>query len=205
MVTIDAIGAQKSVVATLTKAKADYVISLKGNQGNLHKDARLWLDTEAAAQKLPFHQTIEKGHGRLETRRYWLSTDLGWFEGRATWAGLKSVGMVESERIVSGKTTVERRYYLGSVTEIQQFAAAVRNHWSIENQEHWVLDTLFGEDLHQARKDHRAVNLALVRRLALNLLRRDTVDQRSLRRRRRLAGLNDALRSTFLFGEEVAT
>jgi predicted transposase YbfD/YdcC len=109
--------------------------------------------------------------------------------------------MVESERTIGEKTTLERRYYLASVQDLRQFAHAVRNHWSIENQEHWVLDTLFGEDAHQARKDHRAVNLALVRRLALNLLRRNVDDKRSLRRRRRLAGLNDTLRTHFLFGE----
>jgi predicted transposase YbfD/YdcC len=201
VVTIDAIGAQKKIVQHLTKEKADYVISLKGNQGNLHADAKLWLDTESKENRIPMMQTVEKSHGRIETRRYWLSTDLLWLNAREDWAGLQSLGMVEAERTVKGKTTVERRYYISSLDKVDRFSEAVRDHWSIENQQHWVLDVQFGEDDHRARKDYRAPNLATVRRIALNLLRRNADDKRSLRRRKRLAGLNDTLRAQFLFGE----
>ena len=203
LVTIDAIGAQKKIVQCLRAAKADYAISLKGNQGTLHEDAKLWLDTEAQAMRIPMTQTLEKSHGRIETRRYWLSDDLTWFDARENWDGLRAVGMVESERTVGSKTSLERRYYITSLTNVERFAGAVRDHWAIENKEHWVLDVQFGEDAHQARKDHRAANLAVVRRIALNLLRRNGTDKRSLRRRMRLASLDDRLRAHLLFGRTL--
>lgn len=146
-------------------------------------------------------EAVEKDHGRIETRRYGLSTEIDWLEQKPEWAGLVAVGRVESIREVGDKTSMECRYYLCSVTEVARFAEAVRGHWSIENQQHWVLDVQFGEDANRARKDHSAENLALIRRMALNLLRRDSKAKDSLRRRKLRAMLSDNYRSHLLFGD----
>lgn len=125
---------------------------------------------------------VDKGHGRLERRCYWQSGAVSWFADRAQWVGLRSVGVVEATRQVGDKTTVERRYYLSSLpVDAAAFARAVRGHWAIENQCHWVLDMVFGEDQSRARTGHAVANLGLLRRLALNLLRRDKTCQRGAR------------------------
>lgn len=146
-------------------------------------------------------EAVEQDHGRIETRRYGLSTEIDWLEQKPQWAGLVAVGRVESIREVGDKTSTECRYYLCSVTEVARFAEVVRGHWSIENQQHWVLDVQFGEDANRARKDHSAENLALIRRMALNLLRRDSKAKDRLRRRKLRAMLSDNYRSRLLFGD----
>jgi len=204
-VTIDAIGCQKTIAAQLTTAGADYVLSLKENQPALHGDVKLFLDTEVNAGKLTTLKTLDKDHGRVETRRYWLSDRLDWLAARSSWDGLKAVGLVESVREIGGKMSTERRYFLSSVTDLESFAHTVRAHWSIENQEHWVLDVQFGEDANRARKDHSAANLALIRRMSLNLLRRNGTDKRSLRSRKLRAALSDDYRARLLSGGETST
>lgn len=200
IVTIDAMGCQREIAKKIVAKKADYVLALKENHPQLHEDVQLWLDTELAQKRLPWHETIDKGHGRIEIRRYALSTQLDWLEQKKHWAGLQAVGVVESVREIGGKVTTERRYYLCSIDEVQQFAQVVRNHWGIENQQHWVLDVQFGEDANRSRKDHSPENLALIRRTALNLLRQAEDSKRSLRRRKLVALLNDDYRSRALFG-----
>jgi predicted transposase YbfD/YdcC len=211
LITIDAIGAQKNLVSQIVSGGADYVIALKGNQEKLHEGAKTFLDSEIEEKKLsPFHDGIVKDHGRIENRIYYLSSDLSWLdeETKNLWSGIESVGVVESQRTVikTGKTTTEKRYYINSTTDIEQFASAVRQHWAIENQQHWVLDVQFREDDHIARKDHRAANLALIRRIALNLMRAHSTSEdqkRSMRRRKRLAGLTDQRREQLLFGTKL--
>lgn len=200
LVSIDAIGCQKDIARQIVEAGADYVLALKDNHPTLHEDVRLYLDTELGQGRLPVLETVEKEHGRIETRRYGLSTEIDWLEQKPQWAGLVAVGRVESSREVGDKTSTECRYYLCSVTEVARFAEAVRGHWSIENQQHWILDVQFGEDANRARKDHSAENLALIRRMALNLLRRDSQAKDSLRRRKLRAMLSDNYRSYLLFG-----
>ena len=124
--------------------------------------------------ELDFFQTVKKDYGRFETRRYYQSTEIGWFADRHRWEGLQSVGMVESLREIKGQKTVERRYYLSSLLlNVQLFARSVRSHWNIENKVHWVMDVCFGEDRSRARSGHAAENLATLRRLALNMLKRE--------------------------------
>ena len=136
----------------------------------------------SGAANLAELETVEKNHGRLETRRYYQSAELAWFADRAKWEGLQSVGLVEATREVGGKTTVERRYYLSSLKNgVEQFAKAVRGHWGVENSLHWVLDVVFGEDDSRARSGYAAENLAATRRLAVNLLRRDKTCKRSIK------------------------
>jgi predicted transposase YbfD/YdcC len=184
IVTADAMHCQKQIAKEIIEADADYVLALKGNQGTAFQEIKTFLD-EAVSRSdkgLAFKETIDKGHGRLETRRYWQSQQIGWFADRDQWEGLKSVGLVESTREKNGLKTVERRYYLSSLTlDAEQFARAVRGHWSIENQLHWVLDVVFAEDQSRARTEHAAENLAALRRLAVGLLRKDQKCKRSIK------------------------
>ena len=186
IVTLDAMGCQKEIAREIQEADADYVLALKGNQGLCHREIKSYLDDavarhdeKAPARRNPvplaFHETVEKDHGRMETRRYWQSGHLAWFAESQEWEGLRSVGVVESVRQVGdGPVTTERRYYLSSLNvDVRTFARAVRGHWAVENSLHWVLDVQMGEDRSRARTGHAAANLATLRRLALNLLKQD--------------------------------
>jgi predicted transposase YbfD/YdcC len=184
IVTADALHCQTDTAKEIIEADADYVLALKGNQGTAFAEVKSFLDEaiQRADKALVFLETVEKGHGRLETRRYWQSQNLGWFADKEKWEALRTVGVVESVREIKGQRSVERRYYLSSLPlQIQRFAQAVRGHWSIENQLHWVLDVVLGEDQARARTAHAAENLAALRRMAVNLLRRDQLCRRSLK------------------------
>jgi predicted transposase YbfD/YdcC len=195
IVTADALHCQKTIAREILEADADYVLALKGNQATAHEEIKAYLDDAVARQApgLAALTTVDKGHGRLETRRYWQSEAIGWFADRAEWPGLRSVGLVEATREIGGKLSVERRYYLSSLPQdVALFARAVRGHWAIENQCHWVLDVVFREDQSRARSGHAVANLGLLRRLALNLLRQDRSLARGLHRKQLHAALNPA-------------
>ena len=201
VVSTDAMGCQKAIAQTIIDAGADYVLALKDNHPTLCEDVQLWLDTEGACGRLPIQETIEKDHGRIEIRRYTLSNQIDWLEAKPDWAGLQAVGRVESIRIIGDQTSTEHRYFLCSLTDPERFAASVRGHWGIENQQHWVLDVQFGEDACRTRNDHSAENLALIRRIALNVLRHNGPSRDSIRRRKLRAALNDDYRLRLLFGQ----
>jgi predicted transposase YbfD/YdcC len=197
IVTLDAMGCQKKIAKEIVEADADYVLALKGNQEKVHEEVKSFLDATLEekqrrrppgalapkeAQTLQAFETVEKDHGRLETRRYYQSDCLAWFADKGKWEGLASVGLVESVRERDGKTTLERRYYLSSLKlGVETFARAVRGHWGVENKLHWVLDVCFGEDQSRAREGYAAENLATLRRLTLNLLRREKTKKRGIR------------------------
>lgn len=184
IVTADALHCQKQIAREIIAADADYVLALKGNQGTAFAEVKSFLDDAVARgdQTLAHLETVDKGHGRLEVRRYWQSQTLDWFADLAQWEGLRSVGIVERVRETQDQRTVERRYYLSSLpVDVPRLAKAVRGHWSIENQLHWVLDVVFGEDQARARTEQAAENLAALRRLAVNLLRRDKKCKRSVK------------------------
>jgi predicted transposase YbfD/YdcC len=184
IVTADAMHCQKNVAKEIIEADADYVLALKGNQGTAFGEVKSFLDDAVSRvdPSLVFVETVEKGHGRLEVRRYWQTEKLDWYADKEQWEGLRSVGLVESVRELNNQRSVERRYYLSSLpVDIQRFAKAVRGHWSIENQLHWVLDVVFGEDQARARTEQAAENLAAMRRLGINLLRRDKKCKRSIK------------------------
>ncbi len=183
IVSIDAMGCQKKIAREIIDADADYVLALKGNHGSAHEEIKCFMDDmvmrwqadESLEPELGYYETIEKSHGRIETRRYWQSNQIEWFEERKAWEKLTSFGMVESIREINGETSVERRYYLSSLeNSITQLAGAVRNHWRVENSLHWVLDVTFKEDDSRARSGNSAQNLAILRRLAVNALKRST-------------------------------
>jgi len=145
-------------------------------------------------------ETMEKDPGRIEIRRYALSDQIDGLEAQPDWAGLQAVGRVESTRII-GETSTECRYFLCSLAERDRFAAIVRRHWGIKNQQHWVLDVQFGEEACRTRKDHSAENLAVIRRMALNVLRHNGPVRDSVRRRKLRAALNDDDRLRLLLGQ----
>ncbi|MEM9949863.1 MAG: ISAs1 family transposase [Cyanobacteria bacterium P01_D01_bin.36] len=180
IVTIDAMGTQTDISKQIIDQGADYVLSLKGNQHHLHEDVAQLFDW---AQKTQFKdieheafQTIDKGHGRIEIRRYWLLEQVEHLENADRWEGLKRVGMVEAERRVAGKpTTREQRYYLVSLDGgVKRFAQAARKHWGVENNLHWSLDVIFGEDDSRIRKGHAPENMTVMRKIALNLLAKES-------------------------------
>ena len=192
IVTLDAMGCQKNIAKEIREADAEYVLALKGNHEVVHEEVKSYLDDaiQRQAKELVSHETVEKDHGRQETRRYWQSADLDWFADRAKWEGLQSVGVVEARRQVGeGPVTVERRYYLSSLApEAARFARAVRGHWSVENQCHWLLDVQMGEDQSRVRAGHAAQNLGTLRRLALNLLKREKTKKRGIKGKQKNAG-----------------
>ena len=159
VVTIDAMGCQKSVAQAIVKQEADYVLALKDNHPTLHEEVASWLDYCDARGDVYQVESIEKDHGRLETRRVVVSTELDWLEAKPEWAGLKAVAMVESTREAAGKgrlqASVQRRYFLCSMTEPARIAQAIREHWHIENQQHWTRSC----SVNSRRNQHSAIAL----------------------------------------------
>ena len=201
IVTIDAMGCQKTVASEIVHAGADYVLALKNNHPTVLEEVAVYFDDALARQTsagqfqqpMDAHETLDKGHGRIEQRRYYHTTDIDWFADKPLWTGLKSIGMVESVRHINGHATRQRRYYLSSLEmDAPNFARAVRGHWGIKNPLHWCLDVNFGEDQSRARTKFAAQNLATLRRLCLNLIKSHANPQkRSVRRQKRIAALSE--------------
>ncbi|MCP4592058.1 MAG: ISAs1 family transposase [bacterium] len=136
-----------------------------------------------------YSETTDGDHGRIEIRRYWLTTDIDWFEDADDWPGLQAFGMVEAERTVGdAETTVHRRYYLTTLEDVGALARAVRSHWGVENSLHWVLDMAFDEDHSRVRSGHAAENFAIVRQVALNLLKQEKAEKVGIKTKRKMCG-----------------
>ena len=180
IVTIDAMGCQKDIAEQIAKAEADYVFGLKGNQSGLHDDVKLYFEHMKVTEKTA---TKEKNHGRIETREYFLETDIDWLPQKSEWADLNAIGMIKSKVVEKDILREETRYFITSLTDVKVFAKAARAHWGIENSLHWCLDVVFHEDLSRTRKDNSAENFAVIRHIALNILKNYPVKM-SLRRKR---------------------
>ena len=189
IVTLDAMGCQKEITKLIVEQGADYVICLKGNQGKL-RDHVAKVTSEVIGKK--FHdctqahtQHIENSHGRREIRDYWIINDGNTDGPDSDWLGLRSFGVARSEVTTNGKTTMDTRYFITSLPcRVNDFARAVRAHWSIENTLHWCLDVTFREDESRIRVGHAPENMAVVRRLALSALKQTPAPPRQPRKRR---------------------
>lgn len=198
IVTIDAMGCQREIAAQIISQKADYVLSLKGNQGILHEEVAEYFawarETRFKGIEYDYCQTIEKDHGRIEGRRCWITEDTEWFTEKAEWSGLRSFIMVEAEREVLGQAaTVERRYFISSLpADARQALRAVRSHWQVENSLHWVLDVAFREDACRTRTGHAPENLATLRHMAVNLLKQERSCKLGVKSKRLKAGWDES-------------
>lgn len=193
IVTIDAMGCQKKIAESIAKKGADYLFSLKGNHGDLHDDVKVFfngcLKDDFKDVSYDYHETVDGGHGRVETRKIWTVSDIDWLYGKCLWQGLKTIGMVESERQIGNETSTERRFFISSLdSNAKVFAKAVRNHWGIENGLHWALDIAFREDESRIRKDNAPENFSVLRHIALNLLKAEKTFKGSLKTKRLMAG-----------------
>ncbi len=196
IVTIDAMGCQKEIARQIIEAHADYLLAVKGNQGQLYEDVR---DLFEGAEQFGFEgipydfaRTLNKNHGRLETRQCWVITDpdcLDYLQTRQQWAKLNAVVKVTAQRETATETTVKSRYYISSLAgQAKTLLEATRRHWGIENSLHWSLDVTFREDQSRVRKDHGPQNLAVLRQIALNLLKQVTTLKRGIQGKRLKAG-----------------
>ena len=204
VVTIDAMGCQREIAAKIIEKGADYVLALKGNQGSLRDDVELFFTEQKerrfADAAMSRHQTLEKSHGRIETRTYSAVSAAGWLAKRHSFSELKSIVMVESIReIIGGKTEQEIRYYISSLTaDAARQGDAIRSHWAVESH-HWVMDMVFRDDECRIRKDHSPANFATIKHIASNLMRAK-VDKNSMRVKRRLAAWDDAYLESIVTG-----
>jgi len=177
VVTFDSMNTQRDTVAIIVRGGGHYVGGLKGNQQLMHEEvALLFSDEELGIIKKNgkyFRSYVEKAHNRVEKRSYYMTTDVSWFADLHLWAGLKAFVCydIETEDLVSGKTTKERRYYIASVTDIEMCADAIRAHWSIENQLHWHLDVTFSEDDNTTMDKNAFNNLSVMNKMVLSLLK----------------------------------
>jgi predicted transposase YbfD/YdcC len=205
LVTIDAMGCQKAIAAKVVEGGGDYVLTVKENQEQLLTDIRAALnrayETDGAGRGYDTYETRERGHGREEYRCYTVLHDTAGVRQAADWAGLTTIGFCYSERTADGVTGEELRYFIGSKkASAKVYGKALRNHWGIENTLHWQLDVSFDEDKNRVSKRHGAENLALVRRLALSLLKQHP-NKRSLACKRLLAALDPAFLEEVLRGD----
>jgi predicted transposase YbfD/YdcC len=203
IVTTDAMGCQREIAGQIVDRGADYVLGLKGNQGTLHDEVEDYFATARKAEfmnvKHDSHEEIDKGHGRLEKRRYWVTEDLCTLSRTELWKGLRSIGMVEREYEENGKRAIEQRYFICSIpADAGLLAKAVREHWGIENSLHWRLDVTLREDASRIRKGESAAIMATIRHMCLNLFQKE--DSRlSLKRKQKKAGWDDDFRARVLF------
>ena len=177
LVTIDAMGCQKEIARTIRDEGADYLLPVKGNQASLEEDLALFFTEQRAADfadaEALYHETVDNDHGRLEVRRHWSTDDIAWLKARHDWSGLASVGMVEREVENRGRTEATRHLYICTLpADAVLLARATRAHWGIENRLHWVLDVIFHDDLCRLRTGFGPQNFAVVRHIALNLLKK---------------------------------
>ena len=199
IVTIDAMGCQKGIARQIREGGGHYVLAVKSNQERLLEDIQACfaaeLDKADGEGNYSSHESVEQGHGRRESRHYLTIERPSGIRDEALWADLRTISMVVSERrVAGGAATSEVRYYIGSKPgKAKEYARYIRGHWGIENSLHWVLDMAFDEDRSRTRKDHGPENVALLRRLAVSILKNAKACHGSIRSKQLQAMLDDAV------------
>jgi len=164
-------GTQRDIVKTIRRKKADYILALKGNQGTLYEDVKLYFEDKDFLNKCAYYKTTEKARDGIEKREYWQTEDIAWLSQRKDWAGLKSVAMTRNTVIKDDLVTTQTRYFISSLyTDAKETARAIRGHWMVESY-HWHLDVTFREDADRTLDKYVAYNLNIMRKLALNALK----------------------------------
>jgi predicted transposase YbfD/YdcC len=190
VITADALNCQKTVAGKALEKNADYILALKGNHPIMYEEVRKYMDY-VSSSTLPGFESVEKDHGRIETRRCWQSDAIGWYADKSDWAGPRTFRLIKSIREYGDKRETSRRYYISSLScEEGRLASSIRSHWHIENSLHWCLDVVFNEDQSRARARHAAKNLGTLRAICINLIKR-IPGKSSMKAKRFKAALND--------------
>lgn len=205
LVTIDAMGCQTEIAKKIVDADADYCLAVKGNQPTLHQGIEDYfakhLENDFADTPVRRYETVEKGHGREETRYYFLCPVPEELPDRGRWSDLKAIGIAISDTIRDGQRCNAVRYYiLSKYVAARRFAGAVRDHWSIENRLHWQLDVTFQEDQSRVRLGHADANFSILRRTALSMLKNEPTAKVGIKNKRLIAGWDDAYLEKVLLG-----
>ena len=202
IITIDAMGCQFEIGDLILKKEGDYIFSLKGNQGHFFDDIQLFLSDSKQISKLEMYEEYDKGHGRIETRTCWVCTNVSWLQtAHPRWKSIQSIIRIDSVRDIKGKIYTETRFCISSmIANPQKFLSAIRSHWAIENNLHWVLDMSFNDDHSRIRKENAPQVMAVVRHIALNLLQltKNQMKRQSIKRLRKNAGWDDSILTTIL-------
>lgn len=205
IVTIDAMGCQYKIADEILKKEGQYIFSLKGNQGELCEDVKIYFECEDLKRihSIDFYENNDKGHGRIESRKCWVSNEVSWLRERhPQWKSIRSIVRIDSTREIKGKTSIETRYYISSLEEsAKKILNSIRSHWAIENSLHWVLDMSFGEDQSRIRKNNAPQAMAIIRHIALNLLQltKAQMKRQSVKRLRKMAGWDNKILTSILF------
>ena len=203
IVTIDAMGCQKKIAEKIVDGNADYVLAVKKNNKKLYEGVELFFQhmPEGKTKSIDYYETFRNEHGRKDTRKYWITSDIEWLQGKDLWKGLKSVGMTITESTTKEKTTSEMRFYISSLpADAKIFGNAVRSHWGIETSLHWVLDIAFREDESRIRKDNAPENFAILRHLSLTLLKQEKSLKRGIAGKRFQANMKTEYLEKVAFG-----
>lgn len=201
IVTIDAMGCQKDITQKIVSQQADYVLAVKQNQGHLLDDIQ---EAFEQSELSAIYTLTEKSHGRIEKRTCSVITDMEWISKKEGWEKLQSIIRIQSQRIIlqTGETQTEQRYYISSLrTNAEHFSEIIRLHWSIENKLHWSLDVTFKEDLSTKQAGNAAENFSFITKIALNLLKNNTLKKTSIKKKRLLCGWDNEYLAKTVFKE----